>query len=63
MVGVAVKMAEVPKQTGLEDAEIDTLTGSSGLTIIVTVFEVAGLPVGHVAFEVSTQMTASLFAG
>ena len=56
MVAVAVKITEVPAQTGLEDADIDTLTGSSGLTVIVTVFEVAGLPVAQVAFEVSTQV-------
>ena len=33
------------------------------LTVMVTVFEVAGLPVAHAAFEVRTQVTASLFAG
>ena len=32
-------------------------------TIMVTVFEVAGLPEAHNAFEVSTQVTASPFAG
>ena len=63
LVGVAVKVTEVPAQTGLAEAETDTLTGSKGLTVIVTVFEVAGLPVGQVAFEVSTQVMASLLAG
>ena len=63
MVGVAVKVTEVPEQTGLAEAETDTLTGSSGLTDMVTVFEVAGLPVGQVALEVSTQVTRSLFVG
>ena len=63
MVGVAVNVTEVPAQTGLFVAEIDTLTGSSGFTVIVTVFEVAGLPVGQIALEVSTTLTASLFAG
>ena len=63
MVGVAVKVTEVPEHTGLAEAEIDTLTASSGLTVMVTVFEVAGLPVGQEAFEVKTQVIASLFAG
>ena len=60
MVGVAVKVTEVPEQTGLEDAEIDTLTGSSGLTVIVTTFETAGLPVAQVAFEITTQENSLL---
>ena len=63
MVGVAVKVTDVPAHIGLAEAEIDTLTGSSGLTVIVTVFEVAGLPVAQVAFEIRTQVTASLLAG
>ena len=63
MVGVAVKVTEVPAQTGLAEAAIDTLTGSSGFTVMVTVFDVAGLPVGQVAFEVSTQVTTSLLVG
>jgi hypothetical protein len=33
------------------------------LTVMVTIFEVAGLPVVQVAFEVSTQVTASVFTG
>jgi hypothetical protein len=60
---VAVKVTEVPTQTGLDDAAIVTLAGRFELTVIVTVLDVAGLPVTHVAFEVSTQLTASLFAG
>ena len=63
MVGVAEKVTEVPAQTGLAEAAIDTLTGSSGFTVMVTVFDVAGLPVGQVAFEVSTQVTTSLLVG
>ena len=63
LVGVAVKVTEVPAQTGLAEAETETLTGRLGFTVMVTVFDVAGLPVGQVAFEVSTQVTASLFAG
>ena len=62
-VGVAVKVTEVPEQTGFADAATDILTGSNGFTVMVTVFDVAGLPVGHVALEVRTQVTASLEIG
>ena len=60
-VGVAVKVTEVPAQTGSAEAPMVTLTGRFGLTIMLIVFEVAGLPVAQVAFEVSTQVTISLF--
>ena len=63
LIGVAEKVTEVPVQTGLDEAAIDTLTGSKGLTVMVTVFEVAGLPVGQVALEVRTQVTRSLLTG
>ena len=63
MVGVAVKVTEVPAQTGLADAAIEILTGKFGLTVMVNVFEVAGLPVAQVAFEVKMQVTASVFRG
>ena len=63
LVGVVVKVTEVPAHTGLAEAATDTLTGISGLTVRVTVFEVAGLPVGQVALEVKTQVTRSLLAG
>ena len=33
-----------------------------GVTVILTILDVAGLPVAQVAFEVITQVTASLFA-
>jgi hypothetical protein len=62
-VGVAVKVTEVPEHTGLAEASIDTLTGKFGFTVMVTVFEVAGLPVGQVALDVRLQETASLFTG
>ena len=55
LVGVAVKVIEVPAQTGFADAATDTLTGSNGFTVMVMVFDVAGLPVGHVALEVKTH--------
>ena len=57
MVGLAVKVTEVPEQTGFADAAILILTGKFGLTVMVTVFEMAGLPVAQVAFDVSTQVT------
>jgi hypothetical protein len=60
-VGVAVKVTEVVAHTGLADAAAITLTGNSVLTIIVIVFDVAGLPVTHVAFEIITTVMASLF--
>ena len=63
MVGVAVKVTDVPAHIWLADSTIDTLTGNSGFTIIVTVLEVAGLPVAQVALEVTTQITPSLLAG
>ena len=48
-------MTKVPEQTGFADAATNTLTGSNGFTVMVTVFEVAGLPVGHVALEVKAH--------
>ena len=54
-VGVAVKVTEVPAQTGFAETATEILTGSNGFTVMVTVFEVAGLPVGHVALEVKTH--------
>ena len=39
-----------------------TLTGKSGLTVIVIELDVAGEPVAQVAFEVITQLTILLFA-
>jgi len=63
LTGVAVNVTDVPAQTGLAPAAIVTLTGSEVLTIIVTEFEVAGLPVAQGSLEVSTQVTTSLFNG
>ena len=53
----------MPAHTGFKVAVTFTLTGRFGLTVIVTVFEVAGLPVAQVASDVSTQVMASLFEG
>ena len=63
MVGVAVKITEVPVQTEFADAAIETLTGNAEVTIIVTGFEVAGLPVAQDALEVSTHVITSLLTG
>ena len=63
MVGVAVKVTKVEGQTGFAEAAIETLTGRFGLTVMVTVLEVAGLPVAQVAFEVITHVTALVLAG
>lgn len=59
MVAAAMKVAEVPVQTGLDTAAIITLALRIGLTVIAIVFDVAGLPVTQVALEVSTQVTRS----
>jgi hypothetical protein len=59
--GVAVNVTEVPVQIGSAGrAEILTLTGTVGVTDIVTILEVAGLPVTQGAVEVIVTVTASL---
>jgi hypothetical protein len=59
LAGVAVKVTDVPAHTGLEDGATVTLAGRTELTVIVIVFDVAGLPVTHVAFEVIRTVIAS----
>jgi hypothetical protein len=63
LVGVAENVTVVPAQTGFEEALMATLTAFSGLTVIVMVLELAGLPEGQPIFEVSTQVTVLLFEG
>jgi hypothetical protein len=63
LVGVAEKVTEVPAQTVVAEAEIETLTGKLLLTVIVTVLEMAGLPVAQRALEVNWQVIASEFEG
>ncbi len=58
--GVAVNVTDVPEHTGFADTAIEILTGRFGFTVILTVFDAAGFPVGQVALEVRTQETASL---
>ena len=53
MVGVAVNVTGVPSQIGPEGvADIFTLAGNNGFTVIVIILEVAGLPVAQVAVDV-----------
>ena len=61
LTGVAVKVTAVPSQTGLAEAEIVTLTGNTGFTVIVIALDVKGLPVAHPSLEVITQVITSLF--
>ncbi len=63
LVGVAVNVTDVPEHTGFADAAIETLTGRFGFTVMVTVFDAAGFPVGQVALDVRLQITTSLFVG
>jgi hypothetical protein len=52
LVGVAVKVTEVPAQIVVADAAMLTLAGNSGFTVMTIALLVAGLPVAQVAFEV-----------
>jgi hypothetical protein len=61
--GVAVKVTEVPAQmVSAGEAAIVTLTGTAGVTDIVIVLEVAGLPVTQGAFDDIVTVTASLLS-
>ena len=62
-IAVAVKVTEVPEQTGLAEAATETLTGINGFSTMMIVLDVAGEPVAQVSFEVSLQVTMSLFNG
>ena len=62
MVGVVVNVTLVPEHMVVADADMLTLTGRFGFTVIVIVLEVAGLPVVQVALDVITQVIMSLFA-
>ena len=53
MVGMAVNVTEVPAQIAPGGvAAIATLAGRTGLTVMVMVLDVAGLPVTQVAVDV-----------
>jgi hypothetical protein len=58
-----LKVTEVPAHTGFAEGVTTILTGRSGLTVITTGFDNAGLPVAQVAFEISTQVRVFPFAG
>ena len=45
--GVAVKVTGVDWQTGLAEAVMETTTGWTGMTDMVTALEVAGFPERH----------------
>ena len=62
MVGVAVKVTEVPAQIVFSEAATEMFTGKFGFTVMATALDVAGLPVAQVAFEVNTQVTMFPFA-
>ncbi len=57
--GVAVNVTDPPVHTGLALAAIVTLTGRIGLTIMVTVLEVAGFPEVQVSLDVNTHTISS----
>ena len=61
--GTAVKVTEVPAHIGFAEADILTDAVTSGFTVMVTPFEVAGLPVTQLALEVITQVTIFPFTG
>ena len=63
MTGVAEKVTEVPAHTGLADAATDMLTGRIGLTVMVTVSDMAELPLLQVSLEVRLQLILSPFIG
>ena len=56
-----MNVTDVAAHTGLDEADILTLAGKLGFTVIVTVFDVVGLPVAHSALDVRTQVTRSPF--
>ena len=63
LVGVAVNVTLVPAQTGPDgEAEMLTLAGNSGLTVMVMPGLVAGLPVAQIAFDVICTVITSPFA-
>ena len=63
LVGEAVNVTELPAQTGLDAAAIDTDAGKTVFTVIKRELDVAGDPVTQELFDVITQVTASPFTG
>jgi hypothetical protein len=60
--GVAVKVTRVPAHIVLAEAEILTLTGNIGLTVMEIPALVAGLPDEQVSLELSVTVIISLLA-
>jgi hypothetical protein len=58
-----LKVTDVPAQTGFSDGVIEMLTGKSGFTVMFTMFDVAGLSIGQIAFDVTVQVIASSLTG
>jgi hypothetical protein len=58
-----VKLTEVPGQKGFDDAAIVIPAGRFELAIIVSVFDVAGLPLVQVMLEFRVQVTTSPLFG
>ena len=59
-----MKVTLVPEHTVPEGlAPMLTLTGKLVFTVSVIVFDVAGLPIEQLTFEVSTQVIASPLVG
>jgi hypothetical protein len=54
-------VTDAPAQTGLADANIDTLTGKLALTDMLIMLEVAGLPLTQPSVEVIRTLRAAPF--
>jgi hypothetical protein len=63
LVGVAINVTELPRQKGLAEADIVTLTGNNGLTVTGYWILDAGLLLVQVSEEVKEQVTRSPFNG
>jgi hypothetical protein len=61
--GVAVKVTGLPEQTGFDEGDIVTETGNNGFTIMLIVFDVAGLFEEQVSSDVRIQKTRSPVEG
>lgn len=62
LVGVAVKVTEVPAQIFVEEAEILTVGVALGVTVMVMLFDVAEVGEAQLALLLRTTLTTSLFA-
>jgi hypothetical protein len=60
---MAENVTGAPAHTEAAEAVIEMLTASIGFTVMATVLDTAGFPVGQTALEVSSQVIISLFTG